>query len=80
MRQQTLAFAFHTLQDHEVSIDIKMHFIEQSVHASCKNGKRKADALKSVNLFYPQCFPRTRIARITLQLFFIPFIFQSSSL
>ena len=52
MRQQTLAFAFHTLQAHEVSIDIKMHFIKQSVHASCKNGKRKADALKSVSLFY----------------------------
>lgn len=82
MRQQTLALAFHTLQAHEVSIDIKMHFIEQPVHASCKNGKRKADALKSVSvsLFYPQCFPRTRIARITLQFFFIPFIFQPSSL
>ena len=80
MRQQTLAFAFHTLQAHEVSIDIKMHFIEQPVHASCKNGKRKADTPKSVSLFYPQCFPRTRIARIALQLFFIPFIFQSLSL
>ena len=80
MRQQILALAFHTLQDHEVSLDTKMHFIEQSVHASCKNGERKVDALKSVSLFYPQCFPRTRIARITLQLFFIPFIFQSSSL
>lgn len=61
MRQQTLAFAFHTLQDHEVSIDIKMHFIEQSVHASCKNGKRKADTLKSVSLFYPQCVFLARV-------------------
>ena len=63
MRQQTLALAFHTLQDHEVSIDIKMHFIEQPVHASCKNGKRKADALKSVsvNFFYPQCVFLARV-------------------
>ncbi len=61
MRQQTLAFAFHTLQAHEVSIDIKMHFIEQSVHASCKNGKRKADALKSVSLFYSQCVFLARV-------------------
>lgn len=41
MRQQILAFAFHTLQAHEVSIDIKMHFIEQPVHASCKMAKEK---------------------------------------
>ena len=61
MRQQTLALAFHTLQAHEVSIDIKMHFIEQSVHASCKNGKRKADTLKSVSLFYPQCVFLARV-------------------
>ena len=63
MRQQTLAFAFHTLQDHEVSIDIKMHFIEQPVHASCKNGKRKADVLKSVSVsfFYPQCVFLARV-------------------
>ena len=63
MRQQILALAFHTLQDHEVSIDIKMHFIEQPVHASWKNGKRKADALKSVSVsfFYPQCVFLARV-------------------
>lgn len=61
MQQQTLALAFHTLQAHEVSIDIKMHFIEQSVHASCKNGKRKADTLKSVSLFSQQCVFLARV-------------------
>lgn len=61
MRQQTLALAFHTLQAHEVSIDIKMHFIEQSVHASGKNGKRKADALKSVSLFSQQFVSLARV-------------------
>ena len=63
MRQQILALAFHSLQDHEVSIDIMTHFIEQSVPASCKNGKRKADALKSVSVsfFYPQCVFLARV-------------------
>ena len=73
MRQQTLALAFHTLQAHEVSIDIKMHFIEQSVHASCKNGKRKADTLKSVSLFTRNVFSSHAYSAYYATALFYPF-------